>query len=118
MTYGSSARQLEDIKKMYITNMQNAQAKYYQLVHQMLRDGEIDEEILQTKRAEAMLTLSKATSDLGAETVDTATEAYQEVVVGLTSRFQDMWSSEERASDEEQKTIDARINSLLSLRLS
>ncbi|MDB2565400.1 hypothetical protein N9X64_00625 [bacterium] len=118
MTYGSSKRQLEDIKKMYITNMQNAQAKYYKLVHQMLRDGKIDEELLQSKKVEAMLTLSKASSDLGAETVDKATEAYEEVVEGLTSRFQDMWTAEERVTEAERKQVDERIHSLLSLRLS
>jgi len=118
MTYGSSKRQLEDIKKMYITNMQNAQAKYYQLVHQMLRDGEIDEEVLLSKKAEAMLTLEKTSRDLGAETVGLATKAYEEVVEGLTSRFQDMWTAEERSSEKERREVDERIESLLSLRLS
>ena len=118
MTYGSSKRQLEDIKKMYITNMQNAQAKYYQLVHQMLRDGVIDEEVLLSKKAEAMLTLEKTSRDLGAETVGLATKAYEEVVEGLTSRFQDMWTAEERSSEKERREVDERIGSLLSLRLS
>ena len=118
MTYGSSQRQLEDIKKMYITDMQNAQAKYYQLVHKMLRDGDIDEELLMSKKAEAMLTLAKASNDLGSETVDTATEAYEEVIEGLTSRFQDMWTAEERVTEAERKVVDERITSLLSLRMS
>ena len=84
----------------------------------MLRDGEIDEEVLLSKKAEAMLTLEKTSSDLGAETVGLATKAYEEVVEGLTSRFQDMWTAEERSSEKERREVDERIESLLSLRLS
>ena len=118
LAYGSSPKQLEDIKKMYITNMQSAQAKYYQLVHKMLQDGHIDEELLATKKAEALTTIAKASNDLGQETVDKATEAYEEVVEGLTSRFHDMWTAEERVSEQERRRVDERIDSLLSLRLS
>lgn len=118
LTYGSSAKQLDDIKKMYISTMQNAQAKYYGLVHKMLRDGVIDEEVLATKKAEAMNALKKTEKDLGKETVEAATAQYEEVVVGLTSRFNDIWTPDERASEEEQKRIDDRIHNLLSLRLS
>ena len=118
LTYGSSKKQIADIQKMYISTMQSAQAKYYQLVRQMLQDGEIDEELLNTKKAEVIKTLEKAEKDLGAETVDLATERYQEVVTGLTSRFQDIWTPDERASQEEKKRIDARIDSLLLMRLS
>ena len=41
LAYGSSPKQLEDIKKMYISNMQSAQAKYYQLVHKMLQEEKL-----------------------------------------------------------------------------
>ena len=118
LTYGSSQKQIDDIKQMYVTTMQNAQAKYYRLVHQMLQSGEIDEETLATKRAEVMETLEKAQNDLGADTVALATERYQEVVTGLTSRFESIWSPEDRASQEEKKRVSERIDSLLSLRLS
>tara|TARA_B100001939_G_scaffold344035_1_gene357728 strand:+ start:3053 stop:4420 length:1368 start_codon:yes stop_codon:yes gene_type:complete len=118
LTYGSSPRQIEDIKKMYISTMQNAQAKYYQLVHKMLQEGEIDEEVLATKKAEALATLTKASNDLGPDTVEAATKAYEEVVEGLTSRFQDMWTPEERVSEQEKQRLDDRIQDLLSLRLS
>ena len=66
----------------------------------MLQDGHIDEELLATKKAEALTTRVKASNDLGQETVDKATEAYEEVAEGLTS-FHDMWTAEERVSEQE-----------------
>jgi hypothetical protein len=98
--------------------MQNAQAKYYQLVHQMLQKGEIDEELLELRKAAVLGTLEKAKKDLGEETVTLATAQYQEVVSGLTSRFQDVWTRDERESQEEKKRVNQRIDSILSLRLS
>ena len=84
----------------------------------MLQEGEIDEEVLATKKAEALATLTKASNDLGPDTVEAATKAYEEVVEGLTSRFQDMWTPEERVSEQEKQRLDDRIQDLLSLRLS
>jgi len=118
LTYGSSKKQIDDIKQMYISTMQNAQAKYYQLVHQMLQKGEIDEELLELRKAAVLGTLEKAKKDLGEETVTLATAQYQEVVSGLTSRFQDVWTRDERESQEEKKRLNQRIDSILSLRLS
>lgn len=118
LTYGSSKKQIDDIKKMYISTMQKAQAKYYQLVHQMLQSGEIDEEILAEARSEVLVTLEKTQNDLGAETVALATDKYKEVVDGLTSRFESMWTPDERVSQAEQERVTTRIDSLLSLRLS
>lgn len=118
LTYGSSQKQIDDIKRMYVATMQNAQAKYYRLVHQMLQNGEIDEDALATKRAEVMETLEKAQNDLGADTVALATEKYQEVVSGLTSRFESMWTPDERASQAEKERVANRIDTMLSLRLS
>lgn len=118
LTYGSSKKQIDDIKQMYVSTMQNAQAKYYQLVHQMLQEGEIDEELLATRKAAVLQTLEKAKNDLGAETVGLATARYQEVVTGLTTRFQSVWTADERDSQEEKKRINERIDSMLSMRLS
>jgi hypothetical protein len=89
-----------------------------QLLHKMLREGVIDEELLATKKVEAMSALNKTERDLGKDTVEAATAQYEEVVVGLTSRFNDIWTPDERASEEERKRIDDRIHNLLSLRLS
>ena len=100
---------------MYVATMQNAQAKYYRLVHQMLQNGEIDEDALATKRAEVMETLEKAQNDLGADTVALATEKYQEVVSGLTSRFESMWTADERESQELKRSeLTNRIDTMLS----
>ena len=118
LTYGSSKKQIDDIKKMYVTTMQNAQAKFYSLIHDMLRKGEIDEEVLEIRKAAVMLTLEKAETDLGAETVALATESYQEVITGLSSRLESVWTPDERDSQAEKNRIKERIDSLLSMRLS
>ena len=117
LTYGSSAKELEDIRKMYVSSLQNAQSKYYQLVHEMLRKGEIDEELLMSRKEQALAALRKAQNDMGAETVEAATAQYTEVVTGLTDRLSSMWSANDRATQEEQKRVKARIDDLLSLRL-
>lgn len=117
LTYGSSAKELEDIRKMYVSSLQNAQSKYYQLVHEMLRKGEIDEELLMSRKEQALEALRKAQRDMGAETVETATAQYTEVVTGLTDRLNSMWSANDRETQEEQKRVKARIDDLLSLRL-
>ena len=98
--------------------MQNAQAKYYQLVHDMLRKGEIDEEVLEMRKASVLQTLEKAQNDLGADTVELATSRYQEVITGLTSRLESVWTPEERTSQEDKRRTAQRIDSLLSMRLS
>lgn len=118
LTYGSSKKQIDDIKKMYVSTMQNAQAKYYQLVHDMLRKGEIDEEVLEMRKASVLQTLEKAQNDLGADTVELATSRYQEVITGLTSRLESVWTPEERTSQEDKRRTAQRIDSLLSMRLS
>ena len=84
----------------------------------MLQKGEIDEELLELRKAAVLGTLEKAKKDLGEETVTLATAQYQEVVSGLTSRFQDVWTRDERESQEEKKRVNQRIDSILSLRLS
>ena len=117
LTYGSSAKELEDIRKMYVSSLQNAQSKYYQLVHEMLRKGEIDEELLMSRKEQALAALRKAQNDMGAETVEAATAQYTEVVTGLTDRLSSMWSANDRETQEEQKRVKARIDDLLSLRL-
>ena len=117
LTYGSSAKELEDIRKMYVSSLQNAQSKYYQLVHDMLRKGEIDEELLMSRKEQALAALRKAQRDMGAETVEAATAQYTEVVTGLTDRLSSMWSVNDRETQEEQKQQRARIDNLLSLRL-
>ena len=117
LTYGSSAKELEDIRKMYVSSLQNAQSKYYQLVHEMLRKGEIDEELLMSRKEQALAALRKAQRDMGAETVEAATAQYTEVVTGLTDRLSSMWSVNDRETQEEQKQQRARIDNLLSLRL-
>ena len=117
LTYGSSAKELEDIRKMYVSSLQNAQSKYYQLVHEMLRKGEIDEELLMSRKEQALEALRKAQRDMGAETVEAATAQYTEVVTGLTDRLSNMWSVNDRETQEEQKQQRARIDNLLSLRL-
>ena len=117
LTYGSSAKELEDIRKMYVSSLQNAQSKYYQLVHEMLRKGEIDEELLMSRKEQALEALRKAQRDMGAETVEAATAQYTEVVTGLTDRLSNMWSVNDRETQEEQQQQRARIDSLLSLRL-
>ena len=117
LTYGSSAKELEDIRKMYVSSLQNAQSKYYQLVHEMLRKGEIDEELLMSRKEQALEALRKAQRDMGAETVEAATAQYTEVVTGLTDRLSNMWSVHDRETQEEQKQQRDRIDNLLSLRL-
>jgi len=117
LTYGSSAKELEDIREMYVSSLQNAQSKYYQLVHEMLRKGEIDEELLMSRKEQALEALRKARRDMGAETVEAATAQYTEVVSGLTDRLSNMWSAHDRDTQEEQKQVRTRIDSLLSLRL-
>ena len=117
LTYGSSAKELEDIRKMYVSSLQNAQSKYYQLVHEMLRKGEIDEELLMSRKEQALAALRKAQNEMGAETVEAATAQYTEVVTGLTDRLSSMWSANDRETQEEQKRVKARIDDLLSLRL-
>lgn len=117
LTYGSSTKELEDIRKMYVSTLQNAQSKYYQLVHEMLRKGEINEELLMSRKEQALAALRKAQNDMGAETVEAATTQYTEVVTGLTDRLSNMWSANDRENQKEQKQVKARIDNLLSLRL-
>ena len=117
LTYGSSKAQLDDIKVMYIENMQGAQAKYYELVQQMLQNGEIDEDILNEKRKEVVKALAKATVDLDADTVKQATATYQEVKTQLSGRLANVWTPDERTSEAEKTRINTRISRLLSFEM-
>ena len=117
LTYGSSKAQLDDIKVMYIENMQGAQAKYYELVQQMLQNGEIDEDILNEKRKEVVKALAKATVDLDTDTVKQATAAYQEVKTQLSGRLANVWTPDERTSEAEKTRINTRISRLLSFEM-
>ena len=117
LTYGSSKAQLDDIKVMYIENMQGAQAKYYELVQQMLQNGEIDEDILNEKRKEVVKALAKATVDLDTDTVKQATATYQEVKTQLSGRLANVWTPDERTSEAEKTRINARISRLLSFEM-
>lgn len=114
LTYGSSKAQLDDIKVMYIENMQGAQAKYYELVQQMLKNGEIDEELLNREREKVVKALGKATIDLDTETVTKATATYQEVKTQLSGRLANVWTPNERTSEAERTRINTRISRLLS----
>ena len=102
---------------MYIENMQGAQAKYYELVQQMLQNGEIDEDILNEKRKEVVKALAKATVDLDADTVKQATAAYQEVKTQLSGRLANVWTPDERTSEAEKARINTRISRLLSFEM-
>jgi hypothetical protein len=114
LAYGSSAKQLDDIKKMYVSTMQTAQVKYYQVVQKMLQDGQIDEELLALKRDEVNEMLEKSKRELGADTVTLATARYKEVRSVLSSRLANVWSPAQREDAAEQERINARIHRIVS----
>jgi hypothetical protein len=105
LAYGSSAKQLEDIKKMYVSTMQTAQVKYYQVVQKMLQDGQIDEEALALQRDKVNEMLEKSKRELGAETVTLATARYKEVRSALSSRLANVWTPADRVNEAEQDRI-------------
>jgi uncharacterized protein YutE (UPF0331/DUF86 family) len=114
LAYGSSAKQLDDIKKMYVSTMQTAQMKYYQLVQKMLKEGIIDEEALKLQKDKVKETLDRSKRELGADTVTLATARYTEVRSALSGRLANIWTPAERESAQEQARLNSRIHEIIS----
>lgn len=114
LAYGSSAKQLDDIKKMYVSTMQTAQMKYYQLVQKMLKDGVIDEEALKLQRDKVKETLDRSKRELGADTVTLATARYTEVRSALSGRLANIWTPAEREDAKAKARLNSRIHQIIS----